>query len=124
MTPQSVGRPKSDVKMLRIDELADLGCCCFCSICIIASETFLAERPDDAAAFVSFSSMSRVVPHRASLHVYTQMRAVHKASVYLKQNPAQAWTDFKDFKKEMRDPVQAKIFERSLVYMSVDNYNV
>ncbi|KAF8756730.1 NMT1/THI5 like [Rhizoctonia solani] len=31
------GRPTSDVKMLRIDELAELGCCCFCSILYIAS---------------------------------------------------------------------------------------
>ncbi|KAG8740852.1 glycylpeptide N-tetradecanoyltransferase, partial [Ceratobasidium sp. 428] len=29
------GRPISDVKMLRIDELAELGCCCFCSILYI-----------------------------------------------------------------------------------------
>jgi pyrimidine precursor biosynthesis enzyme len=26
------GRSASDVKMLRIDELAELGCCCFCSV--------------------------------------------------------------------------------------------
>lgn len=30
---QTQNRPTSDVKMLRIDELAELGCCCFCSIC-------------------------------------------------------------------------------------------
>ncbi|RQM08484.1 hypothetical protein DH86_00000509 [Scytalidium sp. 3C] len=29
------GRPKDDVQMLRIDELAELGCCCFCSILYI-----------------------------------------------------------------------------------------
>jgi pyrimidine precursor biosynthesis enzyme len=26
------GRNRDDVQMLRIDELADLGCCCFCSV--------------------------------------------------------------------------------------------
>jgi pyrimidine precursor biosynthesis enzyme len=26
------GRSRDDVKMLRIDELAELGCCCFCSV--------------------------------------------------------------------------------------------
>lgn len=31
------GRPRSDVKMLRIDELAELGCCCFCSILYIGT---------------------------------------------------------------------------------------
>ena len=29
------GRPRDDVQMLRIDELAELGCCCFCSILYI-----------------------------------------------------------------------------------------
>lgn len=29
------GRLRSDVQMLRIDELAELGCCCFCSILYI-----------------------------------------------------------------------------------------
>lgn len=29
------GRSRDDVKMLRIDELADLGCCCFCSVSFI-----------------------------------------------------------------------------------------
>lgn len=28
-------RPRDDVQMLRIDELAELGCCCFCSILYI-----------------------------------------------------------------------------------------
>lgn len=29
------GRPRSDVQMLRIDGLAELGCCCFCFILCI-----------------------------------------------------------------------------------------
>ena len=29
------GHPRSDVQMLRIDELAELGCCCFCSLLYI-----------------------------------------------------------------------------------------
>jgi pyrimidine precursor biosynthesis enzyme len=29
------GRSPADVEMLRIDELADLGCCCFCSVSLI-----------------------------------------------------------------------------------------
>jgi pyrimidine precursor biosynthesis enzyme len=33
----SQGRPRSDVQMLRIDELAELGCCCFCSILYIGA---------------------------------------------------------------------------------------
>lgn len=38
------GRSRDDVKMLRIDELADLGCCCFCSVshcfCVFVSMSF------------------------------------------------------------------------------------
>lgn len=35
------GRPKDDVQMLRIDELAELGCCCFCSILYIGGMAHL-----------------------------------------------------------------------------------
>jgi len=35
----SQGRPRTDVQMLRIDELAELGCCCFCSILYIGEPT-------------------------------------------------------------------------------------
>jgi pyrimidine precursor biosynthesis enzyme len=35
------GRPRDDVQMLRIDELAELGCCCFCSILYIGRCHFL-----------------------------------------------------------------------------------
>jgi len=33
------GRPTDDVQMLRIDELAELGCCCFCSILYIGERS-------------------------------------------------------------------------------------
>ncbi|TGJ78140.1 hypothetical protein E0Z10_g10620 [Xylaria hypoxylon] len=39
----SQGRPKTDVQMLRIDQLAELGCCCFCSILYIGNEKFIDE---------------------------------------------------------------------------------
>lgn len=35
---QEQGRPVTDVKMLRIDELAELGCCCFWSVPILAHD--------------------------------------------------------------------------------------
>ncbi len=35
------GRPRDDVQMLRIDELAELGCCCFCSILYIGNSSFI-----------------------------------------------------------------------------------
>ena len=85
------GRPTTDVRMLRIDVLAELGCCCFCSsssrrsflfrtiadvICavlIIANEQFLAREPKKVAAF---------------------MRAVKKAADFMHAEPAAAWAEF------------------------------
>jgi pyrimidine precursor biosynthesis enzyme len=39
------GRPKDDVQMLRIDELAELGCCCFCTILYIGQNTAFPSPP-------------------------------------------------------------------------------
>lgn len=50
--PSSQGRPKSDVQMLRMDELAELGYCCFCSILQIGNETFINENPEKVRAFM------------------------------------------------------------------------
>ncbi|PWN17844.1 NMT1-domain-containing protein [Microstroma glucosiphilum] len=97
------GRPPSDVKMLRIDELAELGCCCFCSILYIANKPFLSSHPEKARAF---------------------MRAIKKATDYLFTSPREAWEDYKLVKKTMTSAVNEKIFERSFVYMSRDCANV
>ncbi|KAI9350376.1 NMT1/THI5 like-domain-containing protein [Pilaira anomala] len=40
------GRSRDDVKMLSIDELAELECCCFCSILYIGNEEFIQNNPD------------------------------------------------------------------------------
>lgn len=45
------GRPRDDVQMLRIDELAELGCCCFCTVLYIGASKPsppLPSRTDDA----------------------------------------------------------------------------
>ncbi|KDN47178.1 putative thiamine biosynthesis protein [Tilletiaria anomala UBC 951] len=97
------GRPTTDVKMLRIDELAELGCCCFCTILFIGNDEFIQREPAKVRAF---------------------MRAVKKASDFLHVNPRQAWEEFKAYKKIMDTPVNAKIFERSFAYMSKDCANV
>ncbi|GAA5872972.1 hypothetical protein JCM1840_007286 [Sporobolomyces johnsonii] len=100
---KSAGRPIEDVKMLRIDELAELGCCCFCSILYIANEDWLKANPEKVAAF---------------------MRAVKRASDYLQSSPVEAWTAYKACKKSMRAPIMDKMFERSFTYMSKDLVNV
>ncbi|WFD04070.1 Glycylpeptide N-tetradecanoyltransferase [Malassezia obtusa] len=100
---KSQGRPSSDVKMLRIDELAELGCCCFCSILYIANENFLSSHPEKARSF---------------------MQAIKKATDYVQREPVKAWNEYKVFKKSMNTPENEKIFERSYVYLSKDCANV
>ena len=115
------GRPREDVQMLRIDELAELGCCCFCSIlyigksCVIdlflsliltlvlGNETFLSEHPEKVSAF---------------------MRAVKKATDYVLNQPGQAYEDYVEMKPIMGTEVNRKIFERSYAYFSKDLKNV
>ncbi|GAA5876434.1 hypothetical protein JCM8547_002124 [Rhodosporidiobolus lusitaniae] len=97
------GRPASDVKMLRIDELAELGCCCFCSILTIANDDFLAKNPEKVAAF---------------------MRAVKRAADDVQRDPAGAWEQFKAVKKTMRTELNAAIYERCFNFLSVDLKNV
>ena len=97
------GRPKSDVQMLRIDELAELGCCCFCSILYIVDEEFLSENPEKVAKF---------------------MKAVKKATDYVLTNPALAYKEYIDVKPFMATSVNRKIYERSYAYFSKDLKNV
>jgi pyrimidine precursor biosynthesis enzyme len=97
------GRDKSDVQMLRIDELAELGCCCFCSILYIGNEKFISENPDKVRAF---------------------MRAVKKATDFVLADPQQAWKEYIDFKPAMNSNLNWKIFERSYAYFSQDLKNV
>lgn len=97
------GRPKSDVQMLRIDELAELGCCCFCSILYIGNDAFIRQNPSRIRSF---------------------MRAVKKATAYVLAQPEQAWEDFVDFKPVLATDLDRKIFERSYAYFSNDLKNV
>ena len=97
------GRPKTDVQMLRIDELAELGCCCFCSVLYIGNEQFIAENPDKVRGF---------------------MRAVKRATDFVLEQPERAWAEYVDFKPAMGTPLNRKIFERSFAYFSRDLKNV
>ena len=99
----SQGRPKSDVQMLRIDQLAELGCCCFCSILYIGNDKFLAENPDKVRAF---------------------LRAVKRATDFVLKQPEKAWLEYVDFKPVMGTELNRKIFERSFAYFSKDLKNV
>jgi pyrimidine precursor biosynthesis enzyme len=99
----SQGRARDEVQMLRIDELAELGCCCFCSILYIANDAFIAANKDKVAAF---------------------MRAVKRATDDVISSPAEAYKEYIDVKPQMADPVNRKIYERSYAYFSQDLKNV
>ena len=96
-------RPHDDVQMLRIDELAELGCCCFCSILYIANDAFLAANPEKVRKF---------------------LRAVKRATDFVLAAPAQAYEEYVDVKPIMGTPVNRKIFERSYAFFSQDVKNV
>ncbi|KAJ5512151.1 Thiamine biosynthesis protein [Penicillium fimorum] len=96
-------RPRTDVQMLRIDQLAELGCCCFCSILYIANDAFIAANPEKVAAF---------------------MRAVKRATDDVLSDPASAYAEYIDVKPIMGTDVNRKIFERSFAYFSRDLKNV
>lgn len=97
------GRPRCDVQMLRIDQLAELGCCCFCSILYIANDAFLAKNKDQVAKF---------------------MTAVKRATDYVLAEPARTYGEYVDMKPAMATEVNRKIFERSFAYFSRDLKNV
>lgn len=97
------GRPRSDVQMLRIDELAELGCCCFCSILYIGNERFISENPDKVRAF---------------------LRATKRATDFVLAQPDAAWAEYVDFKPVLGTELNRKIFERSFAYFSKDLKNV
>jgi pyrimidine precursor biosynthesis enzyme len=97
------GRPRDDVQMLRIDQLAELGCCCFCSILYIANDSFLAANADKVKKF---------------------LRAVKRATDFVIAEPKKAYEEYIDFKPIMGTEVNRKIFERSYAYFSRDLKNV
>jgi pyrimidine precursor biosynthesis enzyme len=97
------GRSRTEVQMLRIDQLAELGCCCFCSILYIANDAFIAANREKVAAF---------------------MRAVKRATDAVLADPAGAYEEYIDVKPIMATAVNRKIFERSFAYFSRDLKNV
>ncbi|AOA65181.1 Hydroxymethylpyrimidine phosphate synthase involved in thiamine biosynthesis [Komagataella phaffii CBS 7435] len=100
---RSQGKDVDGAKMLRIDKLAELGCCCFCTVLYIVNDKFLAANPDKVRKFMS---------------------AVKRATDYVIQKPAEAYADFIEIKPLMGTPLNYKIFQRSYAYFSESLYNV
>jgi len=89
--------------MLRIDELAELGCCCFCSILYIGNEKWLAAHPEETKAF---------------------MRAIKRGADDLFADPKAAWAEYCRIKPAMNTKLHSLQFDRSFNYMSRDLANV
>ncbi|KAJ3290120.1 glycylpeptide N-tetradecanoyltransferase [Borealophlyctis nickersoniae] len=97
------GRGREDVGMLRIDVLAELGCCCFCSVLYIGNDTFIKSNPEKVAAF---------------------MRAIKKATDFVLADPVKAWALYCQVKPALDTDLYKKMFERSLPYFSKSLLNV
>lgn len=100
---RQTGRPDSDVQMLRIDQLAELGCCCFCTILYIVNDDFLAGHQDEVRRF---------------------MKAVKRATDYVLANPEAAWREYINFKPQLDNKISLDMFSRCYAYLSESLYNV
>jgi len=97
---EAVSGPSS---ILRIDELAGLGCCCFCSIQIITRTNFLIEKREFIEAFLF---------------------ATQRASTYITQYPEQAWNTLVESQPQFHSEVNKKIFIHTLPLFSRNLLNV
>ena len=75
-----------DAGMLRIDELNDLGCCCFCSVQYVANGDYFEKNPEKITGFmkamrratdftIEHPDVRRRSPHPTPHHTRTRMHA-------------------------------------------------
>lgn len=89
--------------LLRIDRLAHLGCCCFCSIQVIGHETFLNNNPTIISQFVN---------------------ALQRGAEFTREYPHEAWEYLLMEKPSLNTPTFHKIFLHNLPFFSRDCHNV
>lgn len=89
--------------ILRIDQLAGLGCCCFCSIQIIAHEQTLKDKPEVLRAFLA---------------------ATERGASYITQHPQEAFEIICEWHPQFRAQTQQKIFTYTLPFFSRTLLNV
>ena len=97
---QLTGEPAG---MLRIDELNNLGCCCFCSVMYVANGEFYEKNPDVIKAF---------------------MRAVRRGTDLTIEYPDEAWNLMTRANPRLDTPLYKQIYRRTLPYFSRDLLNV
>ncbi|KAG0686772.1 glycylpeptide N-tetradecanoyltransferase [Pichia californica] len=97
------GLDETDVDMMRIDRVACLGCCCFCTILYICNDEFLKENPEKVKKF---------------------LKAIKKATNDVIENPEQSWKEYIDFKPQLNNELSYKQFQRCFAYFSSSLFNV
>ncbi len=94
---------KGEAVLLRIDQLAGLGCCCFCSIQFIAHQKFLQAHSDVAEGFLT---------------------ATQRGAAFTVEDPEQAYAILCDAKPNLRTEMYKTIFQRTLPFFSRTLLNV
>ncbi len=89
--------------LLRIDELANLGCCCFCSILFIAHEDIIKSDPEIIENF---------------------MIATFQAMQFTRELPNEAYDCFTRAKYSQNQDINKKIFHHCLPFFSKELLNV
>ena len=117
-----LGRPRDDVQMLRIDELAELGCCCFCSILYIGTSSSPTLSQSTLADMWSPANDTFMTSHPEKVRAF--LKAVKRATDFVLASPAEAYEVYIGVKPAMASAVNRKIFERSYAYFSKDLKNV
>lgn len=93
---------KGETVFLRLDELAGLGCCCFCSIQFIVPEQTL-EQPELIAGF---------------------LRATQRGAAFTTEHPEKAYAILCQVKPQLRTPLYQSIFMHTLPFFSRTLHNV
>merc|ERR1719148_300026 len=89
--------------ILRIDELNDLGCCCFCSVQYVANGNYFEKNPEKIRGF---------------------MKAMRRATDFTIEHPDAAWKIMTRANPRLDNNLYAKIYQRTQPYFSRDLLNV
>lgn len=89
--------------LLRLDQLAGLGCCCFCSIQYIVSDTFLKNNAELVKGF---------------------LRAICRGAAFTTEHPEEAFELLCQNKPQLRSAMYHKIFLHTLPFFSRNVLNV
>ncbi|OGV27169.1 MAG: thiamine biosynthesis protein [Legionellales bacterium RIFCSPHIGHO2_12_FULL_37_14] len=93
---------KGEIVFLRLDQLAGLGCCCFCSIQFIVPQHTL-QNPELVRGF---------------------LKATQRGAAYTTEHPEKAYDVLCQIKPQLRTPMYQKIFTHTLPFFSRSLYNI